>query len=60
MIIATATQMENGFGKYLSLTLKNGEIYIEKHGKILAKMIAISDSRTYLSDELKETRRSKK
>ncbi len=59
MIIATATQMKNGFGKYLSLTLKNGEIYIEKHGKIMAKMIAINDSRTYLSDELKETRRRK-
>ena len=53
MIIATATQMKNGFGKYLSLALKNGEIYIEKHGKIMAKMIAINDSRTYLSDELK-------
>ena len=52
MIIVTATQMKNRFGKYLDLTLKNGEVYIERHGKILAKIMAISESRTYLSDEL--------
>ena len=54
MIIATATQMKNSFGKYLDLTMKNGEVYIEKHGKILAKLTAISESKSYLSDELRK------
>ena len=57
MLIATATQMKNSFGKYLKYALKNGEVYIEKHGVIVAKLICIDRSRTYISDHLKGMRR---
>ncbi|MBQ1899589.1 MAG: type II toxin-antitoxin system Phd/YefM family antitoxin [Erysipelotrichaceae bacterium] len=53
MLIATATQMKNSFGKYLDQALKNGEVYIERHGIIIAKLIAIERSPSYISDELK-------
>ena len=54
MIIATATQMKNNFGKYLKYALRNGEVYIEKHGTIVAKLILIEKSNSCLSEGLKQ------
>ena len=54
MIIATATQMKNSFGKYLKYALRNGEVYIEKHGTIVAKLILIEKSNSCLSEGLKQ------
>ena len=59
MIIATATAMKNNFGKYLNLVLSNGEVYVERHGKIRAKLVAVKNSRSYLSDELKDLKRER-
>ncbi|MCR4633013.1 MAG: type II toxin-antitoxin system Phd/YefM family antitoxin [Erysipelotrichaceae bacterium] len=53
MLIASATQMKNGFGRYLDLALRNGEVYVERHGAIVAKLMAVERSKTYISDELK-------
>ena len=39
MHIATATQMKNSFGKYLDLALKHGEVLIERHGMIVARLV---------------------
>ena len=53
MLIASATQMKNGFGRYLDLALRNGEVYVERHGVIVAKLMAVERSKTYISDELR-------
>ncbi len=57
MLIATATQMKNSFGKYLDQAMKNGEVYIEKHGIVIAKLVAIERSPSYIADELKGYRK---
>ncbi len=57
MLIATATEMKNKFGYYLKVTEKKGEVYIERHGEIIAKLISVSGSDSYISEELKDLRR---
>ena len=53
MNIATSTQMKNSFGKYLDIALSQGEVLVERHGKIVAKLISYQKSQTYLADSLK-------
>ena len=53
MNVATSTQMKNSFGRYLDLALDQGEVLIERHGKIVAKLISYQKSQTYLADSLK-------
>jgi len=45
--------MKNNFGKYLKQALDQGEILIEKHGKVVAKLVSNDRSSTYLADHLK-------
>ena len=49
--------MKNKFGYYLKVTEKKGEVYIERHGEIIAKLISVSGSDSYISEELKDLRR---
>lgn len=53
MNIATSTQMKNSFGRYLNIALSQGEVLVERHGKIVAKLVSYQNSRTYLADSLK-------
>lgn len=43
MITATATQVKNSFGKYLSLALNEGEVQIVRYNKVIAKLIAVKN-----------------
>ena len=52
-MIVTCTQMKNSFGRYLKEALKQGEILIEKHGKVVAKLVSSEKSLTFLADDLK-------
>ena len=53
MNIVTSTQMKNSFGRYLNIALSQGEVLVERHGKIVAKLVSYQNSRTYLADSLK-------
>ena len=53
MNVATSTQMKNSFGRYLNIALSQGEVLVERHGKIVAKLVSYQNSRTYLADSLK-------
>ncbi|MBR4470164.1 MAG: type II toxin-antitoxin system Phd/YefM family antitoxin [Erysipelotrichaceae bacterium] len=43
MITVSATNMKNLFGKYLDLALRNGEIYISRNGRIVARLVAYDE-----------------
>ncbi len=52
MTIATATQVQNNFGRYLSAVMNGDEIIIMKNGKEVARMISKDASAGFLTDAL--------
>lgn len=49
---ATATEMQNNFGKYLNLVLSGGEVIVTKNGKEVGRFIPKDATVTYLTDSL--------
>ncbi len=52
MTIATATEVQNNFGRYLKLAQEGGEIIILKNGVEVARLISKDKSVSFLSDSL--------
>ena len=52
MLTATATEMQNNFGKYLQAVQFGNEIIIIKNGREVARMISKEQTVAFLSDEL--------
>lgn len=52
MIIATTTELQNSFGKFLNLSLQGNEILITKKGKTVARLISQEKSVSFLADSL--------
>ena len=52
MIIVSATDMKNSFGHYLKLLKSEGEIMIEKHGIIIARISSIDKEEDSLSESI--------
>lgn len=50
---ATATEMQNNFGRYLKLVLSGQEIIVTKNGKEVGRFVPHDASLTYLTDSLK-------
>ena len=50
--IATATEMQNNFGKYLSLVLAGKEVIVTKNGKEVGRFIPKDAAVSYLTDSL--------
>lgn len=50
--IATATQMQNNFGKYLNLVMKGQEVIATKNGKEIGRLVPKNTVVSYLSDSL--------
>ena len=50
--IATATQMQNNFGKYLNLVTKGQEVSGTKNGKEIGRLVPKNTVVSYLSDSL--------
>lgn len=48
----TATEMQNNFGKYLSMVMSGNEIIITKNGKEVGRLISKDAAITYLTDSL--------
>ena len=52
MITATATAMQNNFGRYLNLVMSGQEIIVTKNGKEVGRFIPKEAAVSYLSDSL--------
>ena len=51
--IATATEVQNNFGKYLQYAVENGEVVILRNGKRVARLISEDVAIGYLTDSLR-------
>lgn len=49
---ATATEMQNNFGRYLNIILGGDEVIITKNGKEVGRLIPKSTAVSYLTDSL--------
>ena len=52
MLIATATEIQNNFGKYLQAVQLGNEIIIIKNGNEVARLISKDSTVSFLSDAL--------
>ena len=52
MITATATAMQNNFGRYLRLVMSGQEIIVTKNGKEVGRFIPKEAAVSYLTDSL--------
>lgn len=51
-VIATATEMQNNFGKYLSIVLGGQEVIVTRNGKEVGRFIPKDAALSYLTDSL--------
>lgn len=49
---ATATEMQNNFGRYLNLVIDGQEVIVTKNGKEVGRFIPKSTAISYLTDSL--------
>ena len=49
---ATATEMQNNFGKYLNLVMLGQQIVVTKNGREVGRFIPKDDAAAYLTDSL--------
>ncbi len=49
---ATATEMQNNFGKYLNFVISGQEVIVTKNGKEVGRFIPKDASVSYLTDSL--------
>lgn len=52
MTTATATEVQNNFGKYLNIVQTGGEVIVMKNGKEVARLISHDKSVSFLTDSL--------
>ena len=52
MITATATAIQNNFGRYLNLVMSGQEIIVTKNGKEVGRFIPKEAAVSYLTDSL--------
>ena len=52
IVTATATEMQNNFGKYLALVLNGNEVIVKKNGKDVGRFIPHDAAISYLTDSL--------
>ena len=49
---ATATEMQNNFGRYLNLVMEGREVIVTKNGKEVGRFIPKDSTVSYLTDSL--------
>ena len=52
MATATATEMQNNFGRYLALVQSGNEVIVTKNGKEVGRFIPRATAVSYLTDSL--------
>lgn len=50
--IATATEMQNNFGRYLNIVMEGREVIVTKNGKEVGRFIPKDAAVSYLTDSL--------
>ena len=50
--VATATEMQNSFGKYLGLVMSGQEVIITRNGSEIGRLVPKNAAVTYLTDSL--------
>ena len=50
--IATATEMQNNFGKYLAVVMSGNEVIVTKNGKEVGRFVPRDAVVSYLTDSL--------
>ena len=50
--IATVTEMQNNFEKYLALVMSGSEVIVTKNGKEIGRLIPKGEMISYLTDSL--------
>lgn len=50
--IATATEMQNNFGRYLNMVINGNEVIVTKNGKEIGRFIPKDTALSYLTDSL--------
>ena len=43
MVVATASQVKNAFGKYLDIVLSEGEVQITRNNRPIAKIVSLKN-----------------
>lgn len=56
--IASATEMQNNFGRYLSIVMEGKEVIVTKNGKEVGRFIPKEAAVSYLTDSLTGVLRS--
>lgn len=51
-VTATATEMQNNFGRYLNLVMNGNEIIVTKNGREVGRFIPKASAVSYLTDSL--------
>lgn len=51
-VMATATEMQNNFGRYLSLVMDGIEVIVTKNGKEVGRFLPREAAVSYLTDSL--------
>lgn len=49
---ATATEMQNNFGRYLSIVMSGSEVIVTKNGKEVGRFVPKDTAISYLTDSL--------
>lgn len=49
---ATATEMQNNFGRYLNIVMGGGEVIVTRNGKEVGRFIPKDTAVSWLTDEL--------
>ena len=52
MTVATATEVQNNFGRFLKLAQEGGEVVILKNGVEVARLVSKEKTMSFLSDQL--------
>ena len=52
MTVATTTQVQNNFGKYLQMVQDGGEVIVLKNGKKVARLVSYDKTVSFLTDSL--------
>ena len=52
MTMATATEVQNNFGRFLKLVQEGGEVVILKNGVEVARLVSKEKTMSFLSDQL--------
>lgn len=56
--VATATEIQNNFGRYLSIVMEGKEVIVTKNGKEVGRFIPKETAVSYLTDSLTGVLRS--